>query len=972
MTKKVLSVLLVVCMMATLFAGAAWAEAETYTITATAGTNGSISPASVTVNSGDNTTFTITPNDGYKIESLKVDDTDETVASSYTFTNVTASHTIAATFAAKTSYEIEKIAGDNGTISGATTVYEGENADVVVTPASGYQISSLTDNGNAVSAAVGKTSAYTYTITNASAKHTVVASFEAKAVTLTSIEITANPTKTVYSTGETINLSGLVVKATYSNSTTNSYAYSSYPSRFTWTPTTATWTGIDTVTVTYTDSYGSGKGSFNINVSAPSYTYNVTSSYTGSGTISRSGSYVSYSGSTYYYNSTASTYSFSPATGYTLSAVYIDDTYNSSATSYGTYTFPASTTGSHTVRAEFTYNSGTYTISTRTYTDDYSGSAGGSLTTNRSTVSYGGSYTYYAYPNDGYSLSYVSVNNAGSTTKYYTKSNTITAYGNQVVTAYFTSDSGSYTITTREYTNGSQSTAGGTLTTSRSSVNYNGTYTYYAEARSGYALSYVTVNNGGTSTDYTDASRTITAKGKQTIYAYFVSDNGDYSITTRVYTDDVQSSTGGTLSLTRSSVDRGESYTYTATAKSGYTLDHVTVVNAGTSTDYTSTSRTITAGAGAQKVYAYFVSNSGDYKIVSNVYTSGASSITGGTLTTSGVSASTSGTKYCNYGTSVVYTITPNSGYYLSELLVDNSSVETNKLTSFTYTFSNVKSNHTIKAYFLPTNNISSIVVKTLPAKTSYTVGDTLDTTGLVLTAIRSDGTTTNVTSGFTCTPTVLNAVGTQAITVTYNSKTTSFNVTVAAKSTTTYTDVASTKWYYSYVMDLSNKGYVSGNYNASTKTYYFRPEGNITRAEFIKILANVSGAGMSSYTTSSFKDVGTSYWAYKEIEWAYRNSIVTGTSSGYFSPAANITRQDMCVMLERFAQYQKKTLTATTGAVTFTDAASIASYAKEPVAEMQKAGIISGIKDGSGYKFAPLGNATRAEACTIISKYLK
>jgi len=87
-----------------------------YTITASAGANGSISPTgSVKVNSGASQTFTITPNSGYAVSAVTVDGSNKGAITSYPFTNVTANHTISATFAAAaaTVYEAE-----NGTLSG--------------------------------------------------------------------------------------------------------------------------------------------------------------------------------------------------------------------------------------------------------------------------------------------------------------------------------------------------------------------------------------------------------------------------------------------------------------------------------------------------------------------------------------------------------------------------------------------------------------------------------------------------------------------------------------------------------------------------------------------------------------------------------------------------------------------------------------------------------------------------------------
>ena len=74
----------------------------TYNITAAAGANGSISPSgSVEVKEGADQTFTITADEGYEIENLKVDGSDVSAASSYTFNNVTEAHRIEATFKQK-------------------------------------------------------------------------------------------------------------------------------------------------------------------------------------------------------------------------------------------------------------------------------------------------------------------------------------------------------------------------------------------------------------------------------------------------------------------------------------------------------------------------------------------------------------------------------------------------------------------------------------------------------------------------------------------------------------------------------------------------------------------------------------------------------------------------------------------------------------------------------------------------------
>ena len=147
-----------------------------------------------------------------------------------------------------------------------------------------------------------------------------------------------------------------------------------------------------------------------------------------------------------------------------------------------------------------------------------------------------------------------------------------------------------------------------------------------------------------------------------------------------------------------------------------------------------------------------------------------------------------------------------------------------------------------------------------------------------------------------------------------------------------------------------------------------FKPADNITRAEFVKILAAVSGQDVSKSTGTSFSDVNAASWYAPYVEWAYKNGIVKG-SNGNFKPSANITRQDMAVMIENFSKYMSKTVPSMEAGKTFADDSRIASYAKDAVASLQKAGIISGDVNG---KFLPQSSATRAQAAKMITVYMQ
>ncbi len=145
-----------------------------YTITASAGAGGSISPSgSVSVAQGANQTFAIAASSGYSISDVTVDGASVGAVNSYTFGNVQANHTIAASFAAIASYTITASAGTGGSItpSGTVAVSQGGSQTFSIAASSGYSISGVTVDG----AGVGAVSSYTFS--NVQANHTIAASF---------------------------------------------------------------------------------------------------------------------------------------------------------------------------------------------------------------------------------------------------------------------------------------------------------------------------------------------------------------------------------------------------------------------------------------------------------------------------------------------------------------------------------------------------------------------------------------------------------------------------------------------------------------------------------------------------------------------------------------------------------------------------------------------------------------------------
>lgn len=180
------------------------------------------------------------------------------------------------------------------------------------------------------------------------------------------------------------------------------------------------------------------------------------------------------------------------------------------------------------------------------------------------------------------------------------------------------------------------------------------------------------------------------------------------------------------------------------------------------------------------------------------------------------------------------------------------------------------------------------------------------------------------------------------------------------------FTDVAEDAWYHDYVYDLVYRGVVNG----MTATTY-EPEGKLTRAQFVKLLA-CSLADAETLKTYEgkhpFKD-SEGHWAEAYIAWAKDKGIVEGVSATEFDPEAPITREQMATIFGRYALKQGIELPKSDNAAgSFPDADKISEYAREFVELMRIAGILNGYEDGT---FRPQGNATRAEAAKLFSLFL-
>lgn len=179
------------------------------------------------------------------------------------------------------------------------------------------------------------------------------------------------------------------------------------------------------------------------------------------------------------------------------------------------------------------------------------------------------------------------------------------------------------------------------------------------------------------------------------------------------------------------------------------------------------------------------------------------------------------------------------------------------------------------------------------------------------------------------------------------------------------FKDVSANAWYKQYVDYSVANGIFSG-----TSENTFSPNKNMTRAQFVQVLANLEKVDTSNGNINSgFTDVPKGKWYTAAVTWAVENGIVNGVGAGKFDPNANVTREQMCVMLVNYAKFKGITLKAVEAKENFTDNSKISSWAKDAVYTCQQADIVNG--KGTGV-FDPKSTGTRAEACVIFTKFHK
>ena len=175
------------------------------------------------------------------------------------------------------------------------------------------------------------------------------------------------------------------------------------------------------------------------------------------------------------------------------------------------------------------------------------------------------------------------------------------------------------------------------------------------------------------------------------------------------------------------------------------------------------------------------------------------------------------------------------------------------------------------------------------------------------------------------------------------------------------YSDVPYSAWYSSYVDYLSREQIMSG-----MDVGEFAPEVGMTRAMFAQILYNLESGGEG---TSRFSDVPEDAWYAPAVNWAAAIGIITGVDDDHFNPAREITREEISVILYRFAAF-KQYLSAYSDTLNdYADASEISSWARDAMAWA----VENQLFDGVGYaRLDPQFGATRAQSAKLLTRFIE
>ena len=177
------------------------------------------------------------------------------------------------------------------------------------------------------------------------------------------------------------------------------------------------------------------------------------------------------------------------------------------------------------------------------------------------------------------------------------------------------------------------------------------------------------------------------------------------------------------------------------------------------------------------------------------------------------------------------------------------------------------------------------------------------------------------------------------------------------------FTDASEKDWFYDDTMFVYKNGLMLG-----TSKTLFSPHGTVTRGMMATILWRMEGS-LAPKGENSFTDVEAGRWYADAITWTTENGIFAGYSKDKFGPDDPITREQLTAIFYRYADYKGYKLTVTENLDKFEDADKITDYAKMVMQWAVGNGLIKGKSENL---LDPQGTATRAEISAMLHRFIE
>ena len=174
------------------------------------------------------------------------------------------------------------------------------------------------------------------------------------------------------------------------------------------------------------------------------------------------------------------------------------------------------------------------------------------------------------------------------------------------------------------------------------------------------------------------------------------------------------------------------------------------------------------------------------------------------------------------------------------------------------------------------------------------------------------------------------------------------------------FTDVDTDDWFYDEVKYAYDNGLMDGVGNN-----LFAPETELTRGMIVTILWRLEGEPAG--TSAAFDDVAEGQWYADAVNWAAENGIVDGYGDGTYRPEESITREEMAVIMHRYAGYKGYDVSASGDLSVFIDGSETSSWAVEAMEWATGAGLINGMGNNV---LSPEGTTTRAQSAAILMRF--